>query len=284
MHNYICACSRARVEHSRKRFRPAALRCIQKTFVYVTGASGPRNICGKNIALQYFVDPPLLEYITVGDLFYHPATRWRRMEEARYSVYLLLLIMICPAATKTEDCPDHIGYDYLYEYPYFTQPYYNLYLKFEEALIKDHSALEQLRAGFVSTETIPVIFDVNLEAVNVANIVCGTYNDAPALCSFSDLEWHLCSPWPLRFSFSSQTAQSEWRMKEVDKSITMLSLIHGNMPSIYLPYYNVFTNVINYEIADSEFTLNLKMNNLTCNPSYQLTKCVLSELLSWVSH
>ena len=204
------------------------------------------------------------------------------MEEARCSVYWLLLIMICPVATKTEDCPDHTGYYvYLHEYPYFNQ--YNLYLKFEEALVKDHSALEDLRARFVSTETVPVVFIMNLEVVNVTNIACGAYEYTPALCLSSDLKWHLCSPRPLSFRFTSQTAsklQSEQRIKEVDKSIKLLSLIHGNMPSIYLPYYNVFTSVFDYE---GEFTLSLKINNLTCNPSYQLTKCALSELLSWVS-
>ena len=64
--------------------------------------------------------------------------------------YWLLVMMACPAAMKTsENCPD-----ISYEPPYFNRLYYNLYTKFEEALIKNHGALNNLRAGLVSTETI----------------------------------------------------------------------------------------------------------------------------------
>ena len=48
----------------------------------------------------------------------------------------------------------------------------SIYLKFEEALIQNYVALEQLRAGFVSTEAVPVVFLVNLEVANVTNFTC----------------------------------------------------------------------------------------------------------------
>ena len=71
-------------------------------------------------------------------------------------------------------------------------------------------------------------------------------------------------------------------MKPIDNSITILSLIHTNVLSIYL-FLPLFDGEFYHYDESSDFTLDLKVENLTCNPSWQLTSCVLSELLSWVS-
>ena len=95
--------------------------------------------------------------------------------------YWLLLMMACPAAMKTsENCPDISNGP-----PYFNRLYYNLYTKLEEALIKNHGALNNLRAGLVSTKTIPLNFDVRIEAVNVTNVSCGGYESNPAFLLFN---------------------------------------------------------------------------------------------------
>ena len=67
--------------------------------------------------------------------------------------------------------------------------------------------------------------------------------------------------------------------KLVYRNILWLSFVHGSLVS-QLPVVNVF----NYEFNRHGYTtLILRINELKCNPSLLLTKCVLSEMFSWVS-
>ena len=64
--------------------------------------------------------------------------------------------------------------------------------------------------------------------------------------------------------------------KLIYSNIIWLSLVHGGITSL-------FSVVDNFYSGPGHTTLTLRINELKCNPSLLLTKCVLSELFSWVS-
>ena len=98
--------------------------------------------------------------------------------------------------------------------------------------------------------------------------------------------WQLCddcSPFALGYEFRPQALSSleqEEKEQKIDQLVTVLSLIHGSLLSLYAPYYNEFSDYGND--YSSQFYLQLKMDNLSFNPTCQLTKCVVPNLLSWV--
>ena len=203
------------------------------------------------------------------------------MEKLPFSwLLLLLLVLVCPLATKS----DHEYCPYLKGPLFYYPEYYDLYLTFEEGLIKNHKALVDLRPSFVSLGDYPLHFSLEFEVANSTNTRCRVYNnDGPAFCRLDNKTWHLCSS--MSATFMSQTVdklESEERTQTISQSITILSLLHGSMLSIYVPYYHdvfKFDDELGYK-----FPLKLKVDNLTCQPSRLLITCVLSELLSWVSH
>ena len=157
--------------------------------------------------------------------------------------------------------------------------YSDLYLKFEEALLRNRTQLERLRAGFLSDDSLSVFFSVEFLVHNVSSNPTEDHTFCPS-------HWQLCddcSPFGLTYEFRPQALSSleqEEKEQKIDQLITVLSLMHGSLLSLYAPYYNEFGDYGND--YSSQFYLQLKMDNLSFNPTCQLTKCVVSNLLSWV--
>ena len=203
------------------------------------------------------------------------------------SWYLLLVLFVYPAVTKIDNCPA----EYLTVAPYFNTGYSSVYLKFEEALIKNKDALEELRASFISPDISSVVFELNIEVKNLTSTAgCGVYDGYPAFCR-SDAGWVLCEDClPQGTTFFQfryiphihDKLKTEKNKQTITQSIAVLSLIHGSLLSIYVPYY--YLPSYPFESQNEIFTLRLEAANWTCNPSCLLTKCVMSELLSWVCH
>ena len=179
--------------------------------------------------------------------------------------------------------------DIFYESPYLNSAYSYLYLKLEEALINDQKTLDSLRAGFISMSegTVVTFDDIQLEVVNGINDTChGDWYDqshGKIFCanSTNSSMWELCE-YGLDMTFSPQSLEFVQAKNDILKISTYtiwLSLVHGSL-IVQFPV----VNILNYEFNwPSDFHLTLRINELKCNPSLLLTKCVLSELFSWVS-
>ena len=195
--------------------------------------------------------------------------------------------------------PDYFSFEVLYDnffvtysdYPYFDSRYMELYHKLEEALLNNKTLLEELRAGFISKGDIPIYFWVKLELMNGTDVKCGDYSD-PSFCpnaSSPGSPWTFCNPSnkylkTLDLIFSSQTLsslQAEEQKQSVDNSILWLSFLHGNLLSLFIPF-QIWPYGTGWHRSD--VLLTLRIDELHCNPSFHLTKCVLSELISWVSY
>ena len=85
--------------------------------------------------------------------------------------------------------------------------------------------------------------------------------------------WELCHQYGLDMTFSPQSVQAKNDNIKISRNIIWVSLVHGSITSL--------VDIFNYEF--NYITLSLTINELKCNPSPLLTKCVLSELFSWVS-
>ena len=218
---------------------------------------------------------------------------------------LWLLFLLFPATIRaggmcSDFTSDYFQVDYyISEYgnfehyqddPYFDSRYTGLYRKLEEALLNNKTLLEDFRAGFISKGDIPIHFWVKLELMNGTDVKCSEYPDYdPTFCpnaSSPGSPWTFCNPpnkylKTLDLIFSSQTLsnlQAEEQKQSVDNSISLLSLLHGNLLSLF----QIGTDY-NNDRHRSDVSLTLNIDTLDCNPSFNLTKCVLSELLSWVS-
>ena len=173
--------------------------------------------------------------------------------------------------------------DIFYESPYLDSAYSYLYLKLEEALIKDQKILDSLRAGFISMSENSVInIDVILEVVNGTNKPCDgdLYNQSHEKTfnanSIDSSMWELCDWEELSFEF----VQAKNYNFKIGSNIIWLSLVHGGITSLFSVVNIIFNSELN---SPRHFYLTLRINELKCNPSLLLTKCVLSELFSWVS-
>ena len=176
-------------------------------------------------------------------------------------------------------------YDIFYESPYFNSAYSYLYLKLEEALINDQKTLDSLRAGFISMgENSVVKFDIQLEVVNGIDKYCdGDSYDQATFCESS--MWELCDQYGLNMTFSAQSfdvVQAKNDNSKISRNILWLSLVHGGITSLFSVVNIIFNSEFEFNWP-SDFNLTLRINELKCNPSLLLTKCVLSELFSWVS-
>ena len=194
-----------------------------------------------------------------------------------YATYCLLVTCSVFIQAKTE-CRQFE--DYSYESPYFDSAYSCLYLKLEEALINDQKTLDSLRAGFISMgENSVVKFDIQLEVVNGTNDTCdGEWYDQKTLYanSIDSSMWELCDQDELSFEF----VQAKNDNFKIGSNIIWLSLVHGGITSLFSVVNIIFNSEFNWP---RHFYLTLRINELKCNPSLLLTKCVLSELFSWVS-
>ena len=142
----------------------------------------------------------------------------------------LLLLAVSQVVGLNRECHNSFLYDY------HPDPY--LYLKYEEALIKDHSQLEELRVDFITY--LPQFVDLyvkNMSAVYVTNISCSSHNytihtDKPTFC-VSQHTWGLCNDCVVEVNL-------EYKMKcRIDNegliffSIVYVSLIHGSLTALY---------------------------------------------------
>ena len=178
----------------------------------------------------------------------------------------------------------------------FDANYYHLYLKFEEVLMKEQDSLEGLRIGFLSdNDTSSVTFKLK---IIVDNITDNPYSGA-AFCPVGPnstyfFYWYLCPECLDSVTFSPQPVsdldvKGSTQMDLISPLIIVLSLIHGNLLSIYIPHYPKFDSDYFYDgnelnADNKEVKLKLKMDYLSLNPSYSLARTVVKELLSWVSH
>ena len=162
-----------------------------------------------------------------------------------------------------------------YESPYFNSAYSYLYLKLEETLINDQKTLDILRAGFISMgeNTVVTFGDMHLEVVNGINDTCdGDWYDQKTFCANStdSSMWELCDQYRLYMTFSPQSVQAKNDNIKISRYTIWLSLVHGSITSLFS-----VVDIFNYEFIQLNYiTLSLTINELKCNPSPLLTKCV----------
>ena len=200
----------------------------------------------------------------------------------------LLLLLTCPSTTQqppsNQEC--------VKSGPLFQNaPYPYLYRKFETALIKNHTFLDNIRTLFISTAGMEVaFFAVKFEVDHGENVSCAA-DSSPnkSFCNSDspDYSWKLCPAVVndddnIRFSFSKALFNFEFSF------LTWLYLLHGNLLQVVLDYeeyiaYPILIKEYYYDDIDP-IPLTLKIEELNCNPSFPFLRCVLSELLSWVSY
>ena len=198
----------------------------------------------------------------------------------------LLLLLTCPSTTQqppsNHECVKHGPLLENAPYPY-------LYRKFETALIKKHTFLDNIRTYFISTGMEYAILAVKVEVDRGENVSCAA-DSSPnkSFCNSDspDYSWKLCPAVVndddnIRFRFSKALFNSE------NFFLTWLCLLHGNLLQFVLDYegYIFFLTFKGYYYDDYDpIPLTLKIEELNCNPSFPFVKCVLSELFSWVSY
>ena len=171
---------------------------------------------------------------------------------------------------------------------YLSDPY--LYLKYEEALLKDHYHLEELRATFISTSPRYVNLFVILSAESLNNTYCDNNISNPTFCSTSQHTWALCSECSPLIALE-YTAKCTIDKKELlFYAIAFVSFMHGSFTGVYLPFYKKirtghFNDYLNYfhSCYEKNYTQQIELN-LRCNPSCDSTQQILSDVLSWVSN
>ena len=209
-------------------------------------------------------------------------------------LHLLLLLQMCSPQFREACAGNYIG-----EWQYYS----HLFSKLEEALLKNKTVMSLLRQIFMCTENVEIHFSVQLEVVNGTNLSSICDNDPllvnETLSSFdtfylsnsSDYEWKLCND-SLEMTYTTQSLskiESEIEKHQIDAMIGWLSLLHGNILSIFLlisPDYWIHFLDSSYHFYDCHnfsTSLTLKTEGLDCNPSIVITQCSLSKLLSWVS-
>ena len=136
------------------------------------------------------------------------------------------------------------------------------------------------------------IEDIHFEVVNGINDTCDDdWYDQKTFCANSTESsmWELCDQYRLYMTFSAQSfevVQAKNDNFKISRYTIWLSLIHGSITSLFS-----LVSILNYDLYQfSQFNtpssiilLPLTINELKCNPSLLLTKCVFSELFSWVS-
>ena len=198
------------------------------------------------------------------------------------SLVLIFCAVLCPAFVQGNDYCDPPHW-YLPSYIY-NQQYSTLFSKLEESLLSNKTLLDHVRPIFMSTESVEIYFNVQLQLdVNGSNLSsCESQQhydfDFDTFCPSNSTHnvWELCNipdqyGNTLDMTYSSQTRST---MPE----ITYLSLLHGSLLAANTPWL-----WYGYDYDRGSVSMNLTLERLDCNPPITLTKCVVSELLSWVS-
>ena len=197
---------------------------------------------------------------------------------------LLICAVLCPAFVQ--------GNDYCDSAIFNNQQYSTLFSKLEESL------LDHVRHIFMNTESVEIDFSVQLQLnVNGSNLPsCQPYYYSNVtFCSSNSMQsvWELCHipdqyKNTLGMTYSSQTLnklQWESERQKVDGIIVYISPLHGSLLAAFSPFlwsgYDSEYGTGGY--SDGSVSMNLRLERLDCNPPITLTKCTVSELLSWVS-
>ena len=143
------------------------------------------------------------------------------------SFLLVLAIDVSQVAAQTcDDC----------SLPYFDA---YLYVKYEEALIKDHYHLEELRAAFItSLPCIVVELSVGMSSANLTDQDCdnddfvGFY--PPTFCASSHT-WGLCGNCSLDMTVDYAEKCSSVTDDQIYTSVLYASLLHGSLFAAYFP-------------------------------------------------
>ena len=200
--------------------------------------------------------------------------------------FALLRFAVSPVVAQTSNlCSDYIYplYDYVndnwddYHYSYF-------FLKFEDALIKDHKQLEVLRPIFMNSAAVSVDLHASMSAMDVMyDNNCP--NGDSTFCQTAPHRWDICG----HCSLNNMTlVQTELKLAATEKSILELMIyvcfIHGSLLPAYWPisFEPNFWLLEGDRNRNGEHIIEIKLDNLTCNPPCALTRCVLSEMFIWV--
>ena len=213
----------------------------------------------------------------------------RKMEGPFGFLYCLLLLAVSQVFAENSDCFD---FGYWYSSDNSNDPH--LYLKYEEALIKDHSQLEELRAAFISDTPHYVDLNVHMSAVILTNTSCGSNNfENPTFCSTSQYTWASCTECPLQVKLAYTPNCMKIEQQLPNFAVLFVSLMHGSSTGFHWPLYlklyiaENFYDAFNYYYScyDTTYTntIELNLDYLGCNPSCDSTQRVLSDMLSWVS-
>ena len=207
------------------------------------------------------------------------------------SLVLIFCAVLCPAFVQGNDYCN--SPNTFYDWQYST-----LFSKLEESLLSNKTLLEHVRHIFMSTESVKINFTVQLHLdVNGSNLSSCESQQNNTFCPPSNSihnVWELCNVKygftlkTLRMTYSSQTLsklQWESERQKVDGIIMYISVLHGSLLAAFFPFlwfgYDSEYGTGGYD--DRGFvSMNLTLERLDCNPPITLTKCVVSELLSWV--
>ena len=163
----------------------------------------------------------------------------------------------------------------------------------------------------MSTESVEIYFFIQLQLdVNGSNLSscesqqydCNTF-DLYTFCPSFDFDtfcpsnsthnvWELCNipdqyGNTLYMTYSSQTlSKLQWESKrwKVDEIIKYISQLHGSLLAVFFPFsFGYDSEYGTGDYGGGSISMILRLERLDCNPPITLTKCVVSELLSWVS-
>ena len=210
------------------------------------------------------------------------------------SVVLIFCAVLCPAfvqGNKLCDSPHWYSPSYIYDWQYPT-----LFSKLEESLLSNKTLLDLLRHIFMSTESVGIHFTVQLQLdVNGSNLPSCESQQNNTFCPSNSMHnvWELCNitdkygfTKTLDMTYRSQTlSKLQWESKrwKVDEIIMYISQLHGSLLAAFFLFgYDSEYGTGGYDDHGS-ISMNLTLERLDCNPPITLTKCVVSELLSWVS-
>ena len=199
----------------------------------------------------------------------------------------LLLLLARPST------PQEVSKECVKPGPWFEDaPYPYLYRKFETALIKNRTVLDNIRALFITGKDMDyTTFAIKFEVDHGENVSCAAdISPNKAFCNSdsADYIWKLC---PLdgdgNFQFVLFMASLN---VQTPLLLLWLGSLHGNLLQLAMDMQEYieeshlsFTDGYYYDDFGLIY-LTLKIEELNCNPSFSFVKCVLSELLSWVSH
>ena len=209
------------------------------------------------------------------------------------SLVLIFCAVLCTAfvqGNKLCDSPNTF-----YDWQYST-----LFSKLEESLLSNKTLLDNVRHIFMSTESVKIDFAVQLQLdVNGSSLSsCESQQDYEHFFDFDTFcpsnsthsVWELCNI-PNQFgntlgmTYSSQTlSKLQWEWK-VDERIKYISQLHGSLLAAFFPFlwFGYGSEYGTGDYGGGSISMNLRLERLDCNPPITLTKCVVSELLSWVS-